>query len=439
MKKTFIILLALTFILTAISGAAGKSENIILKGEGAASNAAVIYPENCNDLIKQYAEVLAERLSTITGAEVVATNVTSSTVPKIFIGEPYEEDIDAFLDEIKAQNGGLLPFILESEEDWEKFCGYRNAYSVEVENSNLHIKGSDEYTLYCAIEDFLNEVRSSETYVLENGYKYVTPDEHIFKDPNKAIETGNAYLHAAEPVAILPYEYMPYVDAMQGGGTDGEFAYYCGRNDAYSRIFRYNLNTWELDYVSEPVHSRHSNDITYLPESDTLMICHCEDEENNSQGVTYVDAETMKENLDTLLPVWASRFEYRADREKYYILKADYVYVLDKDLNVLSEQRSEDTRGTPQGCCTDEKYLYDIRWDVEGDGRLYDHALIYDLDTMKFQFAAELTGYDEELEPENIFKDETVFYICFHHIKYGNLELGTVYRFVLIPATWWAE
>ena len=106
-------------------------------------------------------------------------------------------------------------------------------------------------------------------------------------------------------------------------------------------------------------------------------------------------------------------------------------------MNLLSQQQSEDPRGTPQGCCTDEKYLYDIRWDVEDGERLYDHALVYDLDTMKYQFAAELIGYDEELEPENIFKDETVFYICFHHVNYGNLELGTVFRFILLPEIWW--
>lgn len=446
MKKIFVTLLALTFIFTTLSGAASSSEDLILKGDGAAETVHIVYPENSNDLVKQFAEVFAERLSELTNTKATATNtlsVQSIPIPKIFIGEPFEEDVEAYIKELETANGGLLPFMPESETEWEKYCGYRTAYSIDGEDRpdgyQLHIKASDEYVLYCAIEDILNEIKMSDSYVLENGYSYVTPDDHVFKDPNEAIKTGSACFLAAEPVAIFPYEYMPYVDAVQGGGTDGKYAYYCGRNDAYSRILQYDLNTWELDYVSEPVHSRHSNDITYLPDSNQLMICHCEDEENNSRGVTYVNAATLEETLDTLLPVWASRFEYRADREKYYVLKADYVYVLDKDLNVLSEQQSEDTRGTPQGCCCDEKYLYDIRWDVEDGERLYDHALVYELDTMDYQFAAEIRGYDEELEPENIFKDETVFYICFHHIKYGNLELGTVYRFVLLPEIWWTE
>lgn len=445
MKKILLTLFALTFIFTALSGASSKSEAFILKGEEVPKTVHIIYPENCNDLVKQFAEVFAERLSELTGTEVTAHGqesiLSSAIIPRIFIGEPYEEDIDAYIDELESANGGLLPFMPASEEEWEKYCGYRDAYSINGENKpygyELHIKASDEYVLYCAIEDFLNEVKNSEAYALENGYRYVTSDDHVFKDPNKAIETGNAFFHATDSVAIFPYEYMPFVDAIQGGGTDGQFAYYCGRDGDYSRILQYDLNTWKLDYVSEPVYSRHSNDITYLPESDQLMICHCEDDENNSRGVTYVKAETLEETLDTLLPISASRFEFRADREKYYILKADTVSVLDKDMNLLSQQQSEDPRGTPQGCCTDEKYLYDIRWDVEDGERLYDHALIYDLDTMKYQFAAELIGYDEELEPENIFKDETVFYICFHHVNYGNLELGTVFRFILLPEKWW--
>ena len=435
-------------IFGTLLGAANKSETMTLKGDGAAETIHIVYPKDCHEIIKKYAEVFAEKLSEIVNSEVIACDSTSSylvsyPVPRIHIGESYEEDVEAFIDELEAANGGLLPFILASEQEWEKYCGFRDAYSISCEEMpygfDFHIKASDEYVLYCAIEDFLNEIKNSETYVLENGYKYVTPDDHVFKSPYTAVDSGSAFFHAVESVAILPLEYMPYTDNIQGGGFDGEYAYYCCRVDAYAKIFQYNINTWELEAVSEPVHSRHSNDITYLPETDQLMICHCEDEENASRGVSYVNAKTFKEDLDTILPVSASRLQYVEEREKYYILKAETVSVLDKSLNVLSQQPSGDSRGTPQGCCTDEKYLYDIRWDVNDGERLYDHALIYDLDTMEYQFAAEITGVDEDLEPENMIYDETVFYIAYHHVKYGNNELATVFRFVLLPEIWWAD
>ena len=448
MKKSTIFIIAILLLCGMVLCAADKPNVSVLKGQGAAETVHIVYPADCNDLIKQYAEVFAERLSEITSSEVIVCDEFSSylvsyPVPRIHIGKPYEEDIQAFIKELEEENGGLPPFVLESKEDWERFCGFRDAYSLYCEENpqgfDLYINASDEWVLYCAIEDFLNEVKASETYTLNSGYSYVTPDDHIFKSPYTAVDSGNAVFRAAETVAILPVEYMPYTDNTQGGGFDGEYAYYCCRVDAYAKIFQYNINTWELEAVSEPVHSRHSNDITYLPETNQLMICHCEDEENDSRGVTYVNADTFKDEIDTLLPVRASRFQYVEEREKYYILKAETVSVLDKDLNILSEQPSGDSRGTPQGCCTDEKYLYDIRWDVNDGERLYDHALIYNLDTMEYQFAAEITGVDETLEPENMIYDETVFYIAYHHIKYGNHELATVFRFVLLPEVLWAD
>ena len=445
MKKIIITLLFLFFSLGVLSGASKESSALVIKGEGASEIIHIVYPDDCNDLIKQFAVVFAEKLSESIDLKVSAHGsesfFSSAVIPRIYIGEKFEEDVDSYLRELEAANDGLLPFVIEDEFSWEKYCGYRTAYSMECyykpHGMELHIKASDEYVLYCAIEDFLNEVKNCETYTFENGYKYVTPDNHVFKDPSNAIGTGNAYFHATDPVAIFPKEYIAYTDALQGGGTDGKYAYYCGLGSLNSIILQYNINTWELDYISDPVYSRHSNSVTYLPETNELMISHCEDEENDSRGVSYVDAETLKETLNTILPVRASRLEYHADREKYYILKSETVYVLDKDLNVLSEQPSGDSRGTPQGCCCDDRYLFDIRWDVEDGSRLYDHALIYELDTMEYKFAAELKGYDEDLEPENIFKDDTVFYIGFHHIKYGNFELGTVYRFVLLPEIWW--
>ena len=448
MKKIFAALLALSMICGLLSVVAYGEKNdakVTVKGvsENTSDIGYVVYPSDANELIKQYAEVFAERLSELTGNEIISTDspglISHTARYSVYIGEPYEEDIDAYIAELEAANGGLLPFMPASEEEWEKYCGYRDAYSLEVENSDIHIKASDEYVLYCAIKDFLNEVKNSETYVLENGYKYVTPDDHVFKSPYTAVDTGSASFHAAEAVAILPVEYMPFVDAMQGGAYDGKFAYYCGTDSNHSRIFKYYLNTWELEEVSEPVYSRHSNSITYLPETDLLMISHCQDDENNSMGVSYVNASTLEETLDTILPVRASRLEYRKDREKYYILKSETVSVLDKDLNILSQQPSGDSRGTPQGCCCDEKYLYDIRWDVDDGERLYDHTVIYELDTMEYKFSAEIKGMDEELEPENIIYDDTVFYIGYHHVKYGNFELGTIYRFVLLPDIWWAD
>ena len=106
---------------------------------------------------------------------------------------------------------------------------------------------------------------------------------------------------------------------MQGGGTDGMYAYYAmnsGGNSEHSqtRIHKVDLETWQVVKVSPPLYMAHANDIAYDPKHHRLIVSWCDIEPDK---VAVVDPDTL-ELLDTLtIPQRHFSIAYCADKSRY--------------------------------------------------------------------------------------------------------------------------
>ena len=108
---------------------------------------------------------------------------------------------------------------------------------------------------------------------------------------------------------------LPNVDGyevMQGGCTDGTYAYLLLENDKLKdeagnaltftdhygvvqplsrcKLFKVDMSTWQVVAVSEPLDVDHGNGITYNPDTNQLVVAHCT---NSTQRISYVDPDNL--------------------------------------------------------------------------------------------------------------------------------------------------
>ena len=472
-KKIVCMILALVVVFTSavLSGAAAEDiEGFVLKGSNGvqilfseesvyiekSQHAAldVVYPSGANGLIVEYAKVFAERLSELIGQDVRACDsfssyLSSAWTVRIFIGEEYDNSL--YVEYLKAKNGGLLPFMPESDEEWGKYCGTVSTYSMYVDSSGLHINASDEWALYWAIDDLLKELEIAETYVFSVGTKVLLGEDYVFPDPTEFIGKGvNPYFAVTEKVAELPefwndYDVSDYSDSLQGGGTDGEYAYVGtdGPEDM-GRIFKYSLPEWELVDVSDPILIKHSNAISYISEKNLLTVAHCTD--GDVRGFAYVDPLILNvvDYGETPVDCWGLEYDNLKER---FIVEVNWKhYIFDKDFNLINELSYGDSDGTPQTLYVDGEYIYDVRYKVFWDtghsrstpdsewGQNY--ITVHDYENVYIEKAPvpNIIG-----EAEHMFRHGNLYYIGYigNVVDGKEVPYGVVYEFVMLPEVWW--
>ncbi|MBE6890468.1 MAG: hypothetical protein E7481_00420 [Ruminococcaceae bacterium] len=464
MKKFLAVMFSIFSAVSLIGAAADKPESFVLKGEngpsiefsGKSQSAAVeiVYPDGSNALIVEYAQTFAERLSETIGSEVTASSefqsyLKSSWVYRIFIGGEYDNHL--YVEYLNEKYEGLLPFILDTEEEWAKFCGTANMFSMWVDEEGLHINASDEWALYWAIDDFLKEIRISESYVLAVGTKILPSEDYVFPDPTDLIGKGlNPYFAITEKVAELPVVWYgvnlsDYNEGLQGGYTDGEYGYVGtdGPGDM-GRIFKYSLPDWELVEVSDPLLIKHSNAISYIKDKNLLTVAHCTD--GDVRGFAYVDPNTLEvvSYGETPIDCWGLEYDNANER---FIVEVNWIhYIFDKDFNYIKELPYGDMDGTPQTLFVDGKYIYDVRYNVNWDtghsrstpdptfGQNY--ITIHDYDNVYIEKAPipNLVG-----EAEHMYRYGNKYYIGYidEIINGKQNDLGTVYETLILPEVWW--
>lgn len=467
MKKNILPILFVICVLLfsgALIAASASSDGLVLKGPNGVQRVSdgkshgaildVVYPSGANDLVVEYAEVFAERLSELLGQEVracdsFASYLSSAWVARIFIGEEYDNSL--YVEYLTAKNDGLLPFMPESDEDWGKYTGTVSTYSMFVDREGLHINASDEWALYWAIDDLLKELEISETYVLNVGTKVLIGEDYVFPDPTEFIGKGvNPYFAVTEKVAELPaivdcVDISEYSDSLQGGGTDGEYAYIGtdGMGDL-GKIFKYSLPEWELVDVSDPILVKHANAISYIAEKNLLTVAHCTD--GDVRGFAYVDPLTLEVVDYGSTPVDCWGLEYDNANERFIVEVNWKHYIFDKDFNLINELTYGDRDGTPQTLFVDGKYTYDVRdnvpWDT-GHSRStpypehgQDYITVHDYENVYIEKAPipNLVG-----EVEHMFRHGNLYYIGYiDNIVDGKENpYGVVYEFVILPEIWW--
>ena len=218
-------------------------------------------------------------------------------------------------------------------------------------------------------------------------------------------------------------------DGMQGGGTDGKYAYYALYEDDIANIYKFDLETWELVAVSEAMPTGHSNDITYVPEKNVLMIADCT-EKDGWAGVHYVDPDTLEYLEYGILPYGCRGLDYVPELQQYVITGSYTHNIYDKDFNFIKSFNCGFPQDTTQGLYCDGSYIYDSRWgeNDEEDHSGQNHLLIHDLEG-NFISHGEIHGdpYDDESENENVFIHNNFFYVGYYNSP------RTINEYIMVP------
>ena len=196
------------------------------------------------------------------------------------------------------------------------------------------------------------------------------------------------------------YDLGPFGDCiyLQGGGTDGKYLYHAfvtpntpDKKPQTAVIVKLDPATGEIIKVSERLATDHSNDITYNPRLNKLMVVH---NAPNFASVSLIDPETLELVETKTLPLNIFSMDYNAKRDRYVVGKSggqDFATLMDLT-DIRHHYAAINTRFTTQGVCCDDDYIYFVQ---------HNRPCIMKYDwTGAFVEYIPLVGIDHE--PENI-------------------------------------
>lgn len=148
----------------------------------------------------------------------------------------------------------------------------------------------------------------------------------------------------------------------------------------------YNLDTGKTIKSAENLVMWHANDMTYNPDEECLMICHCSERDYDQYHYNELSVVSLK-NLDTLenltidetiiLPEpctdrkGPAGIEYNANRKQYVINTNGerQIWILDEDFNFVKKFNTSSnlvgiaTATAPQGTYCDDNFIYCLYYD----------------------------------------------------------------------------
>ena len=183
---------------------------------------------------------------------------------------------------------------------------------------------------------------------------------------------------------------------MQGGGSDGTYAYYAINSGGDSResetlIYKVDLATWQIIKISQPLYMSHANDIAYDPYHHRLIVSWCDIEPDK---VAVVDPDTLELLETKQIPQRHFSIAYCPERHRYVAGKSRTY-----DLALLDDEFAPvallpGVEGyVKQGLECDDRYIYffqtgtDANWIFVFD---WDGALIH-------KIAVPMVGESENL------------------------------------------
>ncbi len=439
MKKLFIA--TFIFTLLAFTGCSEDSNiDIVLKGENSVD--LVVLVDEPNYAVAEMAEAFAEKLSEYTGKNVELGELSefdgNENVYPIYIDAVKEDgsNFPSFDVHLSVQEADMITWVDKALET------YRENYELIYEKNSAQVIAPDEYWLYFALDDFLDGFKN-ETYTVKSNTRTLVGGTAVIPTPAQLIaKAGDVqFLFTEHKVTFVYDRYDAQFagtallvdgdgrDGMQGGGTDGKYAYYALYEDDIANIYKFDLETWELVDVSEAVPTGHSNDITYVPEKNVLMVADCT-EADGWAGVHYINPDTLEYIEYGILPTGSRGLDYIPSLQQYVITGSYTHNIYDKDFNHIRSFNCGFPQDTTQGLYCDGSYIYDSRWGEKNadDHSGQNHLLIHDMEG-NFISHGEIHGdpYNNESENENVFIHNNFFYIGYYNSP------RTVNEYIMLP------
>ena len=204
----------------------------------------------------------------------------------------------------------------------------------------------------------------------------------------------------------------------QGGCSDGTYAYYILVNQLSltesGKMVKFDMSDWSVVAVSDRLETDHSNDMTYIPETNQIVVVH---NKPNYSTLSIVDPETLTEvdTVDIGRNIYS--IAYCAQKEQYVCgasgTSGTY-HILDKDFKLVKTVVGPETGYTTQGIFCDENYIYAIQ---SGDTN-YIFVLDWEGNRM-----TQIEAYTN-IEAENLYKVGDLWYTAYY--SSGGLVYETI-------------
>ncbi len=368
--------------------------------------------------------------------EVSVFTAFSDQIKKLFGAQP-ELGTDFYKAGLTAEEAEIEIVIGDTKREASKLFNDKlkamgtPAYGIAVSEGKICVSGTSIYLTYTALDHLLRELVTKDAngnsqISLDVGFEYIERTEANFPSLEEVISSGREYaLYSLEKLVKIPSQNG--YSGVQGGGTDGKYAYYASINNntapGMAVIRKYDMTTWELVATSEPIPSEHSNDITYDSKNGRLVLSTCV-AGDGYRGIVTVDPDTLK-FIEYIEAKYATRGVVYLPEKDQYLFAVSYGYAIMNDkFEFISAFDDGYPNLTTQGLDVGGKYIFDPRWEPKAKNQT---VVVHTVDG---QFVGALPLYGIEGEPENIICDGDSFIM-------GCNGSNTVFRLALLYNNWW--
>lgn len=303
-----------------------------------------------------------------------------------------------------------------------------NTFGIRVTEKKVYICAKSPSLIGYAIdyftEHFLVKDESGRILILFGEYK----SEKIQQGLADAISDKPGFSTKSTKLYDVPAVSGKRI--MQGGCTDGKYMYYAMVNSGSTQtafIHKYDIATGKKVASSKALSTDHSNDITYVPATNQLLVCH---NAPRNTILSVVNADTLEFVKEVELPFKIFSISYQPDREVYVvgISGGQDFSILNKNFKVdknylpaTDRFTAVDTEFTTQGVETDINYIYFVQYKTNV-------IMVYD---WKGKYVNQIVlDIPSNTEPENISVVGDYFYIACNNSKWSG---GVVYKTEIVP------
>ena len=299
------------------------------------------------------------------------------------------------------------------------------SFAVQSTDKKLVIVGYDDNMTAVAVRYCV------ENYVLGSMLAGQIIDEGLFTMPVHTEAISPQYPEAPEHTIQIGGQYTLKTatvlteiakdgnyKVMQGAATDGTYLYYCIENQALeaheSYIYKVDIATGKIVKRSKSLQLDHSNDMTYNPKLNQLVVVH---NAPHRELVSFVDIETLEKvkTIDIGREIFCMAYNEMRDQYVVGLSGGQTFAVLNSDFGYLREYTPVASTGyTTQGMTCDDNYLYFAQSGANV-------VVVYDWDG--YQVAVIPIEFTN-IETENICIVGNYMYIGFYRSGNG----GIVYR-----------
>lgn len=235
-----------------------------------------------------------------------------------------------------------------------------------------------------------------------------------FTGQTTAVNDAVVAAHTAEASIVYNNLYAnvgnPEYSVMQGGCTDGTYAYFVMENQALGicELVKLSLSDWSIVKVGTDLDINHGNDLTYNAKTGKIVAVH---NKPNYNTLSVIDPETLKVESQVTLDskVYSIAYNEAADQYVVGISGTQEFQILNSNFKILKTYTGIETDYVHQGMDCDDKYIYFIQ-----SSTVDNSIVVYDWDG---QYVKTIK-VDVPLEGESLFHAGSTYYANFHSAQY---------------------